>query len=282
MSQPLQLSSKSRKGTWSDIENVLRSHKLALLKNRLQRAVFVGNYWYWVSIPELSDGIDIASIVCPLRYDVLVRRDFFSFYAAHCDLYEADHSAFVACTKETSYYTWYLESESVRTNKHLRGDVDALAENFVERIDRAVALYKNVQREGFSNRFPITLKTAKRILLPTTARESAPTSKHIRSRYFLADGCHRLALLMVLGYQTLPPDFFRVKYLQRFSPFDSTSLLAHRLISDPANYFRFLSSYYTAPFVFTNRNDFLGYIEANKPEWIDEVESVIHADGFDA
>jgi hypothetical protein len=254
---------------------------LASLKNQLQRVLHVGNYWSWIQVPELANGIAIASIICPLRYDVLVRRDFISFYVAHRDLYDSNRNAFVACTKETSYYTWYLESELVRTNQHLRGNARALELNYRERIDRAVALYQSVQKEGFSARYPITLKTAKRILPPTTDRAGPPTSKRIRAKYFLADGCHRLALLMALGYQTLPPNYFRVKFYQHFSPFDSTILLAQRLITEPSHYFSFLSNYYTAPMVLTNRRDFLRYINTHKPEWLDEVESVIHADGFD-
>lgn len=281
MSHALSLHPGSQKTSWHGIENVLRSQKLALLLNQLQRTSRVGNYWSWIQVPELSNGIEIAAIICPLRYDVLVRRNFYSFYAAHHDLYESDRNAFVACTKATSYYTWYIESEAVRTNKHLRGNAEALERNFIDRIDRAVTLYKYVQQDGFSARYPITLKTAKHILPPTTDRDGAPTSKRIRTKYFLADGCHRIALLMALGYQTLPPNYFRVKQYQAFSPFDSTILLARRLITDPAEYYGFISSYYTAPTVTTNRNDFLDYIQVHKPEWMDEVVSVIRADGFD-
>ena len=254
--------------------------RLAFELNQVRRALRIENYWSWIEVPELANGIKIAEIVSPLRYDVLVRRDFISFYAARRDLYQSDWSAFVAGAKRTSYYTWYLESEAIRTNNHWRGNVAALDLDFSNRIRRAVALYESVQKDGFSTRYPITLKTAKRLLPPTTVRGGLPTGKQVTAKYFLADGCHRLAILMMLDYQVLPPRFFRVKYFQEFSPFDSTSLLARRL-AKPAEYFSFLSSYYTPPVILTDRDQFVSYIEKRKPNFLDEVMAVIRADGFD-
>ncbi len=257
---------------------MIGSRQAAIWMNRVRRATGIGNYWFWVDVPELADGIEIAAVVCPLRYDVLVRRDFFSFYASHRDMYASDWNTFMAMAKRTSYYVWYLESEGVRTNLRASGNTNV---NFAQRVDRAVALYESVQRSGFSARSPITLKTAKRLLPPTTDRRGPPTGKRVRAKYFLADGCHRLALLMALGYTTLPAEYFRVKCYQEFSPFDSTSLLARRLMQNASVYFPYLSSYYTAPMVLTNRADFEHYVKTHKPELLDEVLSVIRADGFD-
>ncbi len=281
MARTLDTQPSSRVELWRGIDGMFRSRKWQLAVNRVRRVLRFRNYWYWIEAPELADGIEIATIVCPLRYDVLVRRDFFSFYASHLDLCDADWDAFVDLTRGTSYYTWYLESEAVRTNAHLRSDPGALELDFEKRIRRAITLYESVQKDGFSTRFPITLKTAKRLLPPTTDRGGPPTGKRVGTKYFLADGCHRLALLMALGFHTLPANYFRVKYYQEFSPFDSTSLLARRLLREPSDYFRYLSTYYTAPEVFSNRNDLMNHVERHKPELLDEVESVIRADGFD-
>lgn len=281
MDQALQVPLGSRSGFWDGINSVLRSKKLALALNQVRRAAGIGNYWFWIEVPELANGIEIASVVCPLRYDVLVRRDFVSFYVAHRDLYDLDPNGFTALAKRTSYYTLYLESETVRTNKHLRGNLGALDQGFAARIGRAVALYESVQKNGFSSHFPITLKTARRILPPTTHRGGPATGKQVSAKYFLADGCHRLALLMTLGYHILPASYFRVKCYQEFSPFDSTSLLARRLLPEPSAYFGFLSTYYTAPVVLYSCNDFLDYIRNCKPAFLEEVLSVIRADGFD-
>lgn len=278
MAQSLEIQPRPRAAFVRYIERMLGSRRLALALNQARRVTGIGNYWSWIDVPELANGIEIAAIVCPLRYDVLVRRDFFVFYAHHRGLYSSDWNTFMALTKRTSYYTWYLESEAVRTN--IRGgrhpDV-----NFAQRVDRAVALYENVQGKGFSARFPITLKTAKHLLPPTTDRGGPPTGKRVGAKYFLADGCHRLALLMALGYTRLPAAYFRVKRFQEFSPFDSTHLLARRLMKGASEYYAYLSSYYTAPMVLTNRRDFLTYVEKHKPELLEEILSAIRVDGFD-
>lgn len=260
---------------------MVTSQKLAFLINSLQRKANTKDDWVWLEVPELAYGIEIAAIVCPLRYDVLVRKDFFTFYAAHSELYESDRRAFAELVKQTSYYTWFVESEAVRVKGKLRDNPQALEQHFLTRLDRAISLYKSVQTNRFSTGYPIVLKTAKHLLPPTTKRGGLPTGKRVGAKYFLADGCHRLALLMALGYTVLPANYFRVKYYEEFSPFDSTSLLARRLLKEPAPYFRFLSTYYTAPAILTNRDDFLKYVANHNPALLDEVRSVIRTDGFD-
>lgn len=254
---------------------------LASALNDIGRAARVGNYWYWLEPAELQDGIEIASIVCPLRYDVLVRRDFLAWYAAHRDLYAASFDDFAAMARRSPYYIWFIGSEAVRCKHELLGDAAALDAAFVDRIRRAARLYESVMRHGFAIEYPVILKTAERLLPPTADRTAPPTGKQIARRYFLADGCHRLALLMTMGYTVLPPGYFRVKRLRAFSPFDSTNLLVRRLPIAPPDYFAFLSSYYCAPHVFEQRGDFIAYIRAYRPELLEEALSVVRADGFD-
>ncbi len=278
--EQVQVQAATRSGIASGLDNLLRWNKLQLALNQARHAAHIGNYWYWVEVPELRNGIEIASLVCPLRYDVLMRRDFFPFYAAHRDLYQSNRGGFMALTKQTTYYTWYMGSEAVRTNGHLRGDRAALEKGFEERVCRAAELYESFQKGGFDLRFPLTLKTAERILPPTTDRGGPATGKSVSARYFLADGCHRLALLMAMGYKVLPQEYFRIKCYREFSPFDSTSLMVRRLAVQPSAYFEYLSSYYTAPHVSTNRDDFLGYVREHKPDLMDEVMTIMRVDGF--
>jgi hypothetical protein len=255
---------------------------LRALLNRASQAARVGNYWYWTDPPELRGGVAVADIVCPLRYDVLVRAEFLLFYGEHRALYAADADTFLALARQGSYYRWFVSSEAVRTKPDLLGKQAALDAAFAERVGRAAALYESVAEHGFSTRHPIILKTAERLLPPTTARSAPPTGKRVVARYFLADGCHRLALLMTHGYRELPPGFFRVKYFRTFSPFDSTSLLARSLSIEPAAYFRFLSSRYCAPQVFEDAAGLLRHVHEHRPELLDEAWSVIRADGYDA
>ena len=260
----------------------LRSSKtLATVLNRVGQATHLGNYWHWLDTPDLKDGIEIASIICPLRYDVLVRRDFFAFYESRRDLYHSDFEAFLKQAKQGTYYTWYTESELVRCKPQARNNRDALERGFVTRIKKSAALYENVNQDGYAPQFPIVLKTAERLLPPTADRLAPPTGKIVKGRYFLADGCHRLALLMAKNFTVLPADYFRVKYFREFSPFDSTSVLARSLPIAPAAYFAFLSSKYCAPYIFEDKDSFLGHIREHKSELLPEVLSLIKVDKFD-
>lgn len=254
--------------------------RLTVAMENAKRLARIGNYWYWLHVPELDEGIDIAALICPLRYDVIVRRDFYQFYEANRDLYAADCAAFVSLATQTSYYTWYTASEVVRCSPYLQGKDDLLQSGFEDQIRRAVALYEDVMERGFDPKHPIVLRTAERLHPPTADRSAPPTGKVVSARIFMADGCHRLALLMNMGYTALPANFFRVQCFRDFSPFDSTSLLAQSLPIDPAAYFAFLSTYYCAPNSFEDRDLFLRWIEENRPEQMVEVETVIRVDGF--
>jgi hypothetical protein len=262
-----------------------KSHRRKTLEtvvDGVKRATRLGNYWYWLQIPELEAGVDISSLICPLRYDVIVRRDFYSFYAAQRDLYNSDFDTFVKLVGESSYFTWYVRSDTIRSRPYLLDDPDSLWIRFVNRIRKAVALFEDMLKNGYDERTPIILKTAEHLLPPTGDRREPPTGKFISDRYFMADGCHRLAFLMMMGITVLPADHFRVKCFREFSPFDSTSLLAGSLPITPKEYFTFLSSRYCHPAIFESGDSFFGYIRDHRPELVDELLSIVQVDGFDS
>ncbi|MBV9787032.1 MAG: hypothetical protein JOZ51_02580 [Chloroflexi bacterium] len=254
---------------------------LAAIANRLRRAARVGNYWYWLDAPELANGIEIAALIAPLRYDVLIRRDFLAFYADHRGLYVSDFAAFIQAARQGPYYRWFMSSEAIRCKRELLTDADALEQEFVQRVRRAAGVYEDMLAHGFRPQSPIILKTAEQLLPPTTDPQGAPSGKQVSARYFLADGCHRLAMLLLLGYTLLPAEYLQVKCFRRFSPFDSTSLLARSLTLEPDAYFRFLSGRYCAPAVCTDKAQFLDYIQQHKPKFMAEVTSILRVDGFE-
>jgi len=255
--------------------------KYRTIAERARRIARVGNYWYWHEVPAFDDGIEIASFVSPLRYDVVVRREFFPFYLAHRDLYISDFEAFVKLASGTHYYTWYEQSEVIRCSPYRLNSEELLRTGFEDKIRGAVELHKSMMDRGFDQQFPIILRTAERLLPPTADRSAPPTGKSVSARYFLADGCHRLALLMHIGYTVLPAGYFRVQCFREFSPFDSTSLLAQSLPIEPSAYFAFLSSHYCAPLSFTTGDELLNWITENKPQLLEEVLSVMRVDGFE-
>lgn len=247
----------------------------------VKRATRLGNYWYWIQIPELDEGINISSLICPLRYDVIVRRDFFSLYIAQRELYDTDFDAFVKLVRNSSYYTWYMSSDTIRSRPYLMDDPDGLWAMFVNKIRKAVNLFEDMQENGFDERYPIILKTAEHLLPPRGDRREPPTGKSISDRIFMADGCHRLAILMKMGFTELSASLFRVKCFREFSPFDSTSLLAGSLPMTTSEYFSFLSSRYCRPYTFEDGKSFFSYIRENRPELVNELLSIVSVDGFD-
>jgi hypothetical protein len=235
----------------------------------------------WVSVRphDLQDGIDIWPLVSPLRYDVLLRRDFMATLARNPEAYGVDETAFMDAVGRTPYHTWFFESEVVRTGL-LGRDQAVLEAHFTDRVRRAVALFQRLEAAGGALDEPIVLKTAEVIRPPTTDRLGPPTGKPVSARYFVADGCHRLAYLMLAGRTRLAPSEFRVKSYRAFSPFDSTSLLLPRLRVAPADYFAYLSMGYASPASFTDGDSLLAHLQASRPDVVEEVAAVIRVDGY--
>jgi hypothetical protein len=136
-------------------------------------------------VPELDEGIEIAALICPLRYDVIVRQEFYRFYEANRDLYEAEFDAFVRLATQSSYYTWYTASEVVRCSPYLQGKDELLRAGFEEQIRRAVALYEELMERGFDPKFPIILRKAR----AGTASSRKSSRTRARARPESSPGC---------------------------------------------------------------------------------------------
>jgi hypothetical protein len=235
--------------------------------------------WHWVEPPDLRDGISIAELVSPLRYDVIVRRDFFELYAHNRALYRSERASFIELVRRSSYYRWWVDSEAVWTRLDRRLDPAQLDAAFVDRVDRAIALYDSAERRGLHGR-GVVLKTADLMLPPTARQGGPPTGKTVSGRYFLADGCHRLALHMLQGQTTLSPRDFRVRHYERYSPFDSTSLLVPSLGLSSERYVEYLATRYAAPSRYADIEDLIGHVRRNRPNDLDEVLSLLRVDGY--
>lgn len=229
--------------------------------------------------PELRDGIAIDTLVAPLRYDVLLRLEFFKWYHQHHALY-SDPVDLIAKAQQTSYYSWFVFSDAVRRARgRLLQDGSLLQKAFAERVRRSAALFESVQTAGYRKDAPIILKTGEN-LLPPSGYRGCPSGKIVSGRYFLADGCHRLALLMWLGLTVLPADYCKVLCFREFSPFDSTALLVRSGVVPATRYFKFLSRRYSAPHIFHDALGFVTFIRNCRPHLLEEVKSILRADGY--
>jgi hypothetical protein len=227
-----------------------------------------GQDWTYLDQSQIEEGLDITKLVSPLRYDIVIRRDFISFYLAHKKMYRTDFNGFMDKAVQHPYFVCFQKMEP-----ELVEDETACLSSFAEKVQRFVTVYEAIATDGFDKSEPIIPKTGT-VILPTKE------GKKISTQFFMGDGCHRLASLMALGYQTLPSDHIRVKSFPKLSPIDGTVQLIHDIPIPPEAYYEFLSSRYANPHAFTSRSELLAYVEREKPEWIDEVLSVLRADGM--
>jgi hypothetical protein len=196
--------------------------KTAGVLNLIKRLMNVGDFWYWLPPEEVDTEIPIAPLVRPLRYDILIRKSYFDFYAAHRDLYREDFDAYLEKARGHAYFAWFTRVLMVRFEPGSIGDEARTRELFAARLKEAAKLHDSIQSEGFKPEYPVS---------PHTAREILPTDtgQVFDQKYYMGDGCHRLACLMSLGYKSLPREFVRVKCHRRLAPLDNTSLLADHL-----------------------------------------------------
>jgi hypothetical protein len=239
-----------------------------------------GGDWRWVSPPELEDGIAIADLVVPLRYDVLVRLEFIRWYRERREQAERERPAFLAAARETSYHRWWMTAETIRGRPWLLGRTDELDALFERRVEATIRLAREAVGDPSSVREPIVLKTGRRLLPPTTLRGGPATAKRVSDRFFLADGCHRLALLIAAGRDRLVAGQFRVKEYETFSPFDATTVLARELPIASNEYVSFLASRYAPGTDVSDPAELVRRVAATDPDRADDVLAALQADGL--
>ncbi len=227
-----------------------------------------------------GDGpADVGELVSPLRYDVLVRAEYFSFLAERMEQFEDDFEGFFATALTHPYYTWFITIALPRFRPRDAATEARRQAAYRQRLHDAASLYRSVQEHGFDG--------ARHPLLLRAAEPGAPTDsgKLVPRRLYAGDGCHRLALLLHLGYRSLPPDWYRVRRVAR--PLDNTAPLLAALRVPAAAYYRFLALGYAGtgdgvPAAPTpgpdDREALLRHVAAHTPERLDELRQVLAAD----
>jgi hypothetical protein len=238
-----------------------------------------GDDWREVSPPELAGGVAIVDLVVPLRYDVLVRLEFIRWYRERREEASRDRAAFLAAARATAYHRWWMTAETIRGRPYLLGRPDELEALFAQRVDATIRLAEGAVAGSLAAE-PVVLKTGRRLLPPTTFRGGPPTDKRVSDRFFLADGCHRLALLVEAGRDRLAPGEFRVREYDAFSPFDATGILARELPITPRDYVTFLASRYAPGRDVLDPDDLVRAVAEADPRRADDVRSALAADGL--
>lgn len=222
----------------------------------------------WYFEPGLAP-VPINTLVSPLRYDILVRVSFFRFFETHQDLFERDFDAFVERARQHAYFTWFTEVYSLRNPEEFESE-GKVESAFRQRVMRAARLYRRFQEIGFDKSTPIILVRGCKIL-------STITGKRFDTPFYTWEGLHRIALMIMAGYSSLPPAVYCIRNLRKFSPIDNTHLLIRPLKITLKEYYSFLSLGYTEK-EFTDKESLLANVRAKGPEKVKELEAIIAVD----
>jgi hypothetical protein len=183
---------------------------------------------------QVGEGpLDIDRLISPLRYDVLVREDYFRFLHRNRGLYNQDFDAYVELARNETYHAWFraVAIHRIRPGHNSEAELEAA---FRERLRKTTLLADRFAGRGFDPQYPIIVRTAG----PVAVTDSG---KSVAGRLFPSDGCHRLALLRLADHREVPPAWYRIRAEAGWQPPDNTGTLITALGLTPAEYFEFLS-----------------------------------------
>lgn len=223
---------------------------------------------------EIGEDIQILSLACPLRYDLLVRRDFYTCYCNHADLFASDFESFLERPVVKDYYTFFRNARIQRYRPELYDAHDRLREMFGDLVRRSVRLYESVSTDGFDTSRPISLQSGLSV--------EHERGVSVDAKYYAGDGCHRIACLWALGFENLPKEYYRVEVYRVCRPLDVTAQLMGVLPNGRQRYWRYLAAYYCDGHDAGDASAVIEYVKRHKPDRVAEVESVIrvHSEHF--
>jgi hypothetical protein len=192
----------------------------------------------WRPKTRPEQPIDIAQLISPLRYDVLVRAQFFDLVLEIGeDAYE-DLDLVVERAQGTPYHVWWEQVAIPRFFPWISKDPAQLTASFRERVGDSVRLHRSFRARGYDPAHPIVLRGTK------TATQS-DTGLTIEGRLHVGDGGHRTALLLSAGQQ-LDPAMCLVDWRPRPFLIDNTAILVPALGITRDDYVRYLAKGYGA------------------------------------
>src|SRR5437016_1800323 len=107
--------------------------------------------------------VPIGPLISPLRYDILVRKLYFEYFAERRAEYERDFDAFERATRGHVYGIYFRDVTCPRWFPDALRDEASFAKRWRWRLEQSAALYDSFMRRGFDERFPVTLHTGVRL-----------------------------------------------------------------------------------------------------------------------
>ena len=218
-----------------------------------------------------SEPVRIRRLVSPLRYDVLVRAQFFAFLEQErrAGRLEAPGAELVDAARDEPYFVWFEKVAMARFRPWVLQDPDLLHEQYAERVMRSAALWKSFQANGFDRRYPVMLRGVKG---PRRTDSGAVVDR----RLHVGDGGHRLALLLAGGQEELAPGMYRVDRRPATGLIDNTAVLLPALGLSEQDYATFLSAGY-AEVELDDLADLVAHVRDHDPARLGELETVLAA-----
>lgn len=231
----------------------------------LRRTVRRGATW---RAKESGDhSLEILSFTSPLRYDVVVRAEFFRWLADNED--GRSDADVVDGARQLPYRVWFTEVAMARFRPWVLDDPTVLEGQFAERVTSARRLAASIAEHGFDPSHPVTLRRS-------TGHQVADSGARIDKSLHVGDGGHRLAFLLSRG-AALEPWMYRVD--PRPMPvLDNTAILARALQLDEKTHAAFIGH----EFVNETVHSFTGLraaVSRAAPDRLWEVDSVLEAHG---
>jgi hypothetical protein len=178
--------------------------------------------------------VTLFELVWPYRPDVLIRLDFLDWYHEVGRRYFPPgidrltpeevraNSPFLTAAMQHPYFLQYSRKQRYR---HQHFSAQDAQEIYSEGIAAFVTLMYHIQQHGFDTQHKIGVKRAIFLQRPHYVPPHRPI---VRQRYYIGDGCHRLACLAWLGKtDCFPAQWFVIEY---------------RLVMRPLNWFGRLES----------------------------------------
>jgi hypothetical protein len=215
--------------------------------------------------------VRIDDLISPLRYDILVREQFFNFLAQHDASNQRNLVELTELSTKEPYFEWFRSVMVPNILPAIAGHADQIREAFGERVRSAVELHRSFHLSGYDRRRPIILRTG-RVLEPSV------TGKRLARSIHAGDGCHRLALLRSTGVTVLEPEMYRLDTARRLVPRDNTLPLLEALELDPRDYFLFLSLSYAPGRNLCDKRALLEHVRVHDADKLTEVHQIIAID----
>jgi hypothetical protein len=219
---------------------------------------------------EIGERIRIYDLVCPIRYDILVRVEFIRFLVENDYLSSNDIDVILEAPAAQRYRTWFKEIPFRGRYPEYYDDDTHIREPLYLRIRKTQELWKSMSSKGFDHTQPIKLRSGELV--------HSINEKTFKTRFYAGDGCHRIACLLVMGREWLEPEEFIVALGKELHPRDNTAILLDKLPISMSDYLSFISRGYCGGCALVSPDEALAYVKVHSTDRLTELKNVFRHD----